>query len=100
MSKYKQLHYNEELLPEPYSVKLYEPDGYPETSVCHGMMKISFLDSYRTEEDATKAHPELVRADGKTEWGCAFMDAPLKDVSHIQEDRFDGGSWDRHEDLH
>ena len=100
MSKYKQLHYNEELLPAPYSVKLYEPDGYPETSVCHGMMKISFLDSYRTEEDATKAHPELVGSDGETEWGSAYMDRELKSVSHIQEDPYDGGSWDMGEDLH
>ena len=87
MSEYKQLHYNEELLPEPYSVKLYDPDGYPKSSVCYGMTKISFLDSYRTEEDAVKAHPELVGADGETEWGCAFMDATLKDVSHIKEER-------------
>jgi len=83
MKNYKQLHYNEELGSEPYSVKLYEPDGYPESSVCHGMTKISFLDSYATEAQACKAHPELVGDDGETEWGSAFMDKELKDVSHL-----------------
>jgi hypothetical protein len=83
---YKQLHYNEELGNEPYSVKGYKQDGYPKSSVCHGMTKISFLDSYRTEKDAIAAHPELVGADGETGWGSTFMDKDLKDVSHIPDE--------------
>ena len=78
MTSYKQLHYNEELGSEPYSVKLYEPDGYPESSVCYGMTKISFLDSYCTEQDAVEAHPQLVGSDGETSWGSTFMDKTLK----------------------
>jgi len=86
MTSYKQLHYNEELGSEPYSVKLYEPDGYPESSVCYGMTKISFLDSYSSEGAAVSAHPELLASDGEIFYGSAFMDKDLKDVSHIPDE--------------
>ena len=86
MTSYKQLHYNEELGSEPYSVKLYEPDGYPESSVCYGMTKISFLDSYSSEGEAVSAHPELLASDGDIFYGSAFMDKDLKDVSHIPDE--------------
>ena len=86
MTSYKQLHYNEELGSEPYSVKLYVPDGYPESSVCYGMTKISFLDSYSSEGEAVSAHPELLASDGEIFYGSALMDKDLKDVSHIPDE--------------
>ena len=82
---YKQLHYNEELGREAYSVKGYKHDGFPKSSVCHGMTRIDFLESYASEEDAIKGRPELV-VDGEASWGCAFMDKDLKDVSHISNE--------------
>ena len=91
---YKKLHLNEELGREPYVVKGYKVNGYGRRSACKGMTRIDFLQSYESEEEAVKAHPDLV-VDGETNWGCAADDAQLKDVSHIQEDPFDGGSWDR-----
>ena len=86
MTSYKQLHYNEELGSEPYSVKLYEPAGYPESSVCYGMTKISFLDCYCSEGEAVAAHPELLASEGEIFYGSAFMDKDLKDVSHIPDE--------------
>jgi hypothetical protein len=93
---YKQLHYQEEQGKEPYVVKGYKNDGYPKGSVCHGMTKIDFLDSYQTENEAAVAHPELVH-EGEICWGSAFMDRDLKDVSHIPDyDDYDcspAGEW-------
>ena len=79
---YKQLHFNEELGREPWVVKGYKHDGYPSNSVCAGMTKIDFLGSYESEERATDAHPELHLTD-EVSYGSAFLDEPLKDVSHI-----------------
>lgn len=85
---YKQLHFDsvmEEIGRPPYIVKGYKKDGYPETSVCHGMTRIEFLDSYETEKDAVNEHPELVTSDGDVSWGCAYMDRELKNVQHIND---------------
>ena len=60
---YKQLHYNEELAQYPWVVKGYKSDGYPSSSVCAGMTRIQFLDSYESERDAVEAHPELLNND-------------------------------------
>ena len=79
---YKQLHFNEELGREPWVVKGYKHDGYPSTSVCAGMTRIDFLESYESEKDAIDAHPEL-HLNNETSYGSAFLDEPLKDVSHI-----------------
>ncbi len=74
--------------PTAFIVKGYEEDGYPAHSVCHGMMKISFLDSYESEEEAIAAHPELLH-DGEVQWGSKILDQDLKDVSHIPDDYID-----------
>ena len=79
---YKQLHFNEELGGEPWVVKGYKHDGYPSNSVCAGMTRIDFLESYESEKDAVDAHPELGTEDDIS-YGSAFLDEPLKDVSHI-----------------
>lgn len=86
---YKQLHYDAEMADmgrEAYTVKGYVRDGYPASSVCHGMTRIDFIESYETEAEAVKAHPELVAPDGEVCWGSAMMDRDLKDVSHIRDD--------------
>jgi len=70
---------------EPYSVKLYEPDGYPESSVLHGQTRIQFLDSYESERDAVEAHPELLNND-EISYGSAFLDEDLKRVDHIPDE--------------
>ena len=83
---YLQLHqdeYGPEL--DRYTVKSYKADGYPSYSVCAGMTKISFLDSFNSEAEAIEAYPDLVGSDGEVSYGSAFMDAPLKDVSHIPD---------------
>ena len=82
---YKQLHHDEQLGQYPYSVKKYTPDGYPASSVCHGMTKIEFLDSYESEAEAIEAHPDLV-FDGEVNYGSAWMDQDLKSVSHIPDE--------------
>ena len=82
---YKQLHFNEELGREPWVVKGYKNDGYPSSSVCAGMTKIDFLESYESEERAIDAHPEL-HLNNETSYGSAFLDEPLKDVSHISNE--------------
>ena len=84
---YLQLHqdeYGPEL--DRYTVKSYKADGYPSYSVCAGMTKISFLDSFNSEAEAIEAYPDLVGSDGEVSYGSAFMDAPLKDVSHIPDE--------------
>ena len=81
---YKQLHFNQELGREPWVVKGYKNDGYPSSSVCAGMTKIDFLESYESEERAIDAHPEL-HLNNETSYGSAFLDEPLKDVSHISD---------------
>ena len=81
---YKQLHFNQELGQEPWVVKGYKHDGYPSSSVCAGMTKIDFLESYESEERAIDAHPEL-HLNNETSYGSAFLDEPLKDVSHISD---------------
>ncbi len=68
-----------------FNVKAYKADGYPSSSVCAGMTKISFLDSFNSEAEAIEAFPDLVGSDGEVSYGSAFMDAPLKDVSHIAD---------------
>lgn len=82
---YKQLHHDEQLGQYPYSVKKYTPDGYPASSVCHGMTKIEFLDSYESEAGAIEAHPDLV-FNGEVNYGSAWMDQDLKSVSHIPDE--------------
>ena len=82
---YKQLHFNEELGREPWVVKGYKHDGYPSTSVCAGMTRIDFLESYESEATAADAHPELLMNDGIS-YGSTFLDEPLKDVSHISDE--------------
>ena len=82
---YKQLHSNQDGGQYPFTVKGYKNDGYPSTSVCAGMTRIDFIDSYRTEQEAIDANPELV-TDGEVSWGCAFLDKDLKDVSHIPDE--------------
>ena len=82
---YKQLHFNQELGQEPWVVKGYKNDGYSSNSVCAGMTKIDFLESYETEQDAVDAHPEL-GSDDDISYGSAFLDEPLKDVSHISNE--------------
>ena len=79
---YKQLHFNAELGQEPWVVKGYKHDGYPSNSVCAGMTKIDFLESYESENDAIDAHPEL-GTENDISYGSDFLDEPLKDVSHI-----------------
>lgn len=79
---YKQLHFNAELGQVPWVVKGYKHDGYPSNSVCAGMTKIDFLESYETENDAIDAHPEL-GTENDISYGSDFLDEPLKDVSHI-----------------
>lgn len=79
---YKQLHFNAELGQEPWVVKGYKHDGYPSNSVCVGMTKIDFLESYESEERAIDAHPEL-GTENDISYGSDFLDEPLKDVSHI-----------------
>ena len=69
-----------------FNVKAYKADGYPSSSVCAGMTKISFLDSFDSEAEAIEAFPDLVGSDGEVSYGSAFMDAPLKDVSHIPDE--------------
>jgi hypothetical protein len=86
---YKQLHFNEELGREPWVVKGYKHDGYPPNSVCAGMTKIDFLESYETENDAIDAHPEL-HLNNETSYGSDFLDEPLKDVSHISDTPLSG----------
>jgi len=81
---YKQIHYNPDLGREPYAVKGYKDDGYPSTSVCAGMTRVDFLDSYASEAEAIAAHPELAQ-DGEVSRGHALLDADLKDVSHISD---------------
>ena len=68
-----------------YTVKGYKNEGYPSTSVCAGMTRIDFIDSYQSEQEAVNAHPELVTG-GEVSWGCAFLDQDLKDVSHIPDE--------------
>ena len=85
MFDYKQIHYQEELVPEPYAVKGYKHDGYPKGSVCEGMTLIRFINSYRTEEDAVKAHPDLKDDFGYISWGSRIHDEDLKDCSHIKD---------------
>ena len=85
---YKQLHFDrtmEEIGRPAYTVKGYKKNGYPETSVCHGMTRIDCLDSYANEKNAVKEHPELVTSDGEVSWGCAYMDRELKNVQHINQ---------------
>ena len=82
---YKQLHQDDQLGQFPYSVKQYTPDGYPVSSVCHGMTKIEFLDAYESEAKAIEAHPDLV-FNGEVSYGSAWMDKDLKDVSHIPDE--------------
>ena len=82
---YKQLHLSQDDSVHPYLVKGYKNDGYPSTSVCAGMTRIDFIDSYETEQEAVDANPELV-TDGEVSWGCAFLDKDLKDVSHIPDE--------------
>ena len=50
------------------------------------MTKISFLDSFDSEAEAVEAFPDLVGSDVEVSYGSAFMDAPLKDVSHIPDE--------------
>jgi len=84
---YLQLHQNGQIgESDRYTVKAYKADGYPSYSVCAGMTKISFLDSFNSEAEAIKAYPDLVGSDGEVSYGSAFMDAPLKDVSHIPDE--------------
>jgi len=83
---YKQLHYNDELAQEPWVVKGYKSDGYPEHSVLAGQTLIQFLDSYATEAEAVSAHPELLASDGEIFYGSAFMDQDLKSVDHIPDE--------------
>tara|TARA_A100001037_G_scaffold244817_1_gene225996 strand:+ start:123271 stop:123540 length:270 start_codon:yes stop_codon:yes gene_type:complete len=82
---YKQLHFNEELGREPWVVKGYKHDGYPSNSVCAGMTRIDFLESYESEKDAVDAHPEL-KVNEDITYGSSFFDEPLKDVSHISNE--------------
>jgi len=82
---YKQLHYNEELAQYPWVVKGYKSDGYPSSSVCAGMTRIQFLDSYESERDAVEAHPELLNND-EISYGSAFLDEDLKCVDHIPDE--------------
>ena len=82
---YKQLHSNQDGGQYQFTVKGYKNDGYPSTSVCAGMTRIDFIDSYETEQEAIDANPELV-TDGEVSWGCAFLDKDLKDVSHIPDE--------------
>ncbi len=82
---YKQLHFNEELFQTPYVVKGYKDDGYPKGSVCEGMTLVQFIDSYKTKEEAIKAHPELYNSEGLEQWGHQHFDDILKDCSHIQD---------------
>ena len=82
---YKQLHRYQDEGQYPFIVKGYKNDGYPSTSVCAGMTRIDFLESYETEQEAIDAHPELV-TEGEVSWGCAFLDKDLKDVSHIPDE--------------
>ena len=82
---YKQLHFNEELGSEPWVVKGYKSDGYPESSVLHGQTRIQFLDSYESERDAVEAHPELLNNDERS-YGSAFLDEGLKRVAHIPDE--------------
>jgi hypothetical protein len=86
---YKQLHLSQDDSEFSFTVKGYKNDGYPSTSVCAGMTRIDFIDSYRTEAEAVEANPELV-TDGEVSWGCTFLDKDLKDVSHIPDEP---GSW-------
>ncbi len=83
---YKQLHYNDELGREPWVVKGYKSDGYPESSVLAGQTRIQFLDSYASEGEAVSAHPELLGSDGEIFYGSAFMDQGLKSVDHIPDE--------------
>ena len=82
---YKQLHSDQDGGQYPFTVKGYKNDGYPSTSVCAGMTRIDFIDSYETEQEAIDANPELV-TDGEVSWGCKFLDQDLKDVSHIPDE--------------
>ena len=95
---YKQLHVEEDFGRTYYTVKGYKSNGYPKHSVCVGMTRINFIDSYESEAEAIEAHPDLVSG-GEVNYGSAWMDKDLKDCSHIQEDPFQGGSWDRFEDF-
>jgi hypothetical protein len=49
------------------------------------MTRIDFLESYESEKDAVDAHPELGTEDDIS-YGSAFLDEPLKDVSHISNE--------------
>jgi hypothetical protein len=82
---YKQLHLSHDDSDFPFLVKGYKNDGHPPTSVCAGMTRIDFIDSYQSEQEAVNAHPQLV-TDGEVSWGCAFLDKDLKDVSHIPDE--------------
>ena len=86
---YKQLHFNQELGQEPWVVKGYKHDGYSSNSVCAGMTKIDFLESYESEERAIDAHPEL-GTENDVSYGSDFLDEPLKDVSHISDTPLSG----------
>ena len=86
---YKQLHYDGEMAEmgyAAYTVKGYKKDGYPKSSVCYGMTKIDFIDTYESVDDAVVAHPELVCSDGEVSWGSSYEDSLLKDVSHIPDE--------------
>tara|TARA_Y100000310_G_scaffold23361_1_gene22337 strand:- start:1107 stop:1397 length:291 start_codon:yes stop_codon:yes gene_type:complete len=81
-----QLHYNAEIFGAPFVVKGYKADYYPESSVLAGETLVAFIDSYRTEEEAVKAHPLLLDDEGEIVWGSKFMDDHLKNVDHIPDE--------------
>ena len=82
---YKQLHIDEDFGATGYVVKGYKSNGYPKNSVCAGMTRIDFIDSYESEAEAIEAHPDLV-FDGEVNYGSAWMDQDLKSVSHIPDE--------------
>ena len=78
---YLQLHRDE----YGFTVKGYLNDGYPKHSVCAGMTRIDYLDTFDTEEDALSAFPSLKGEDGEISYGHKLFDDELKDVSHIPD---------------
>ena len=80
---YKQLHFDRDMAEmgrEAWIVKGYKNDGYPTSSVCNGMVRIDFIESYEAENEAIEEHPELILPDGEVSYGNAFMDRELKHV--------------------
>ena len=58
---------------------------YEKYSVLAGQVKISFLDSFRTEAEAREAYPDL-KTDG-TEYSNKYLD-PVNTFNHLPDDDY------------